>query len=152
VNSPNKQRHLVAVLRPLRDVEGVIGSALWDRAGNLLAHDLPELWGVDLLREVGARIAHLLEAFDSDSRQFGGTTLVFAQHKLQLKPFSTAIVGVLLSSEANAMALQMALTIAGRHLSAEPQARFAGSQRASEPPEAPQTFEGRLYRGQRLPE
>jgi len=120
-----KQKQWGPLLTPLRDVEGVIGSGVWDHQGNLMAEDLPDLWGRDVLQEVGVRIVHLHDAFGGNGDDFGGTTLVFAQHKLQLKPFGGITVGVLLAAEANVAALQMALNIAGRHLTSEPEGRFS---------------------------
>jgi hypothetical protein len=156
VNVLAKQRHWGPLLTPLRDVEGVIGSGIWDHQGTLLAEDLPDLWGRDVLHEVGVRIAHLHEAFGGDATQFGGTTLVFAQHKLQLKPFGGVTVGVLMAADANVAALQMALNIAGRHLTLDTPVGAApvrGS-RASQPElgAAPQPSPAgvRLYRGQRV--
>jgi hypothetical protein len=154
---PGKNKALLAALKPLRDVEGVIGAALWDSAGQLLAQDLPDIWGPDVLREVGVRLAYLYHSFGGDAGQFSGTTLVFAEHKLQLRPYGAAIIGVLLSTDANVSALQMALNIAVRQLGHEAQVRaFAGAgERGSQPPDAPlaQPPPGvRLYRGQRLPE
>jgi len=152
-----KQKQWGPLLTPLRDVEGVIGSGVWDHQGNLLAEDLPDLWGRDVLQEVGVRIVHLHEAFGGNSAEFGGTTLVFAQHKLQLKPFGGVTVGVLMAAETNVAALQMALNIAGRHLTLEPAARFPtprGS-RALQPEladDAPLGPGVRLYRGQRVTE
>jgi hypothetical protein len=150
-----KQKQWGSLLVPLRDIQGVIGSGLWDPEGNLLAEDLPDLWGRDVLHEVGVRIAHLHEAFGGDANDFGGTTLVFAHHKLQLKPFGGVTVGVLMAAETNVAALQMALNMAGRHLTFEPDDRFSRPRggRSSQPELAgdPQPSPGvRLYRGQRV--
>jgi hypothetical protein len=153
VNVLAKQRQWRASLTPLRDVEGVIGSGVWDHQGTLLAEDLPDLWGRDVLHEVGVRIAHLHEAFGGDATQLGGTTLVFAQHKLQLQPFGGVTVGVLMAAETNLPALQMALNIALRHLTLVTPVRAAAprASRASQPDLVgePQPSPGvRLYRGQ----
>jgi hypothetical protein len=156
VNVLAKQKQWGVVLTPLRDVEGVIGSGIWDQQGNLVAEDLPDLWGREVLHEVGVRIAHLHEAFGGEAGQFGGTTLVFAQHKLQLKPFGAVTVGVLMSAEANVAALQMALNIAGRHLTVEGAGRLSAMRggRASQPPEPGSEAQPggsvRVYRGQRV--
>jgi hypothetical protein len=142
-----KQKQWGSLLTPLRDVEGVIGSGVWNHQGNLLAEDLPDLWGRDVLQEVGVRIVHLHDAFGGHPDEFGGTTLVFAQHKLQLKPFGGVTVGVLMAAEANVAALQMALNIVGRHL-------MSGSL-ALQPEVADGAPPGpgvRLYRGQRVTE
>jgi hypothetical protein len=147
-----KQKQWGSLLTPLRDVEGVIGSGVWDHQGNLLAEDLPDLWGRDVLHEVGVRIAHLHEAFGGDATEFGGTTLVFSQHKLQLKPFGGVTIGVLMAADANFAALQMALNLAGRHLMFEPaRSSTPRASRASKPEFAADAEPGvRLYRGQRV--
>jgi hypothetical protein len=150
-----KQKQWGSLLTPLRDVEGVIGSGVWDHQGNLLAEDLPDLWGRDVLHEVGVRIVHLHEAFGGHTDAFGGTTLVFAQHKLQLKPFGGITVGVLMATETNVSALQMALNIVGRHLTFEPAGRFP-TPRGSRPSQPDLAADAepspgvRLYRGQRV--
>lgn len=150
-----KQRPWGPLLTPLRDVAGVIGSAVWDHRGNLLAEDLPDLWGRDVMYEVGLRVAHLHEAFGGDATELGGTTLVFTQHKLQLKPFGGVTVGVLMAIDTNVAALQMALNITGRHLMSDPAARASTTygDRASQPTLATDPAPSpnvRLYRGQRV--
>jgi predicted regulator of Ras-like GTPase activity (Roadblock/LC7/MglB family) len=158
-----KNKPLIAVLKPLRDVEGVIGAALWDSGGNLLAQDFPDLWGPDALREVGVRVAYLFHSFGGEAGQFSDTTLVFADHKLQLRPFGTTIIGVLLAGDGNVSALQMALNIAVRQLGQEAQAHAHSARDPRSPHDPHSSYDhtssaaqapsgGRLYRGQRLPE
>lgn len=157
-----RHRRVLAALKPLRDVTGVLGAVVWDTGGNLLAHDVPESWGADVLREVGVRVAYLCASFGGEPGQFAGTVLAFAEHRLQLRVFGTVVIGVLMSTDANTSALQMALHIAGRQLSGESlsrvPARTAPSDTAgdsapdSDSPDSAQGHGVRLYRGQRLPE
>lgn len=116
MNFRTRSKRLLAVIKPLRDVDGVLGAVVWDTGGNLLVHEMPELWGVEVLREVGVRVAYLCASFNGEPGQFAGTALVFAEHRLQLRVFGSIVIGVLMAADANASALQMALHIAGRQL------------------------------------
>lgn len=144
-----RHRRVLAALRPLRDVNGVLGAVVWDTGGNLLARDMPEAWGPDVLREVGVRVAYLCASFSGEPGQFAGTVLVFADHRLQLRVFGTLVIGVLMVTEANMSALQMALHIAGRQLGAESLSRVPDHQPDSDSSSGRGV---RVYRGQRLPE
>jgi hypothetical protein len=156
-----RSRRVHAALKPLRDIDGVLGAVVWDTGGNLLAHDVPEPWGPDVLREVGVRVAYLCASFSGEPGQFAGTVLVFADHRLQLRVFGALVIGVMMSSDANVSALQMALHIAGRHLPdslgrgaallAEPSASHPTQNEAPDSADAP-SGGVRLYRGQRLSE
>ena len=110
---------LVHMLKSLRDVEGVVGSFVWGKAGQVLARDLPENLEQAILEEVGPRIERIYEAFQGAGDELDVATLVFAQHKLHLREFDPAFIAVLSQPRVNAPALKMAVHLVGRNVCAE---------------------------------
>jgi predicted regulator of Ras-like GTPase activity (Roadblock/LC7/MglB family) len=108
---------MAQLLRSLRDVEGVVGSLVWDKSGVVLYRDLPLDNGV--IEEIGQRIARIYEAFSGAGDELDAATLVFAGHKLHLREIDSAFIAVLSQPRVNEPALKMALHVVGRGLHAE---------------------------------
>jgi hypothetical protein len=154
----SRNRRELAALKPLRDIDGVLGAVVWDTRGKLLAQDLPELWRTAVLREVGIRVAYLCASFSGDAGQFTGAVLAFAHHRLQLRVAGSVLIGVLMSESANTAALHAALHITARHFTHEvapqPRAQPAapnGTPALAAPTEGSLSARVRMYRG-RSPE
>jgi hypothetical protein len=117
------------MLAPLRDVAGVLGSFAVDRAGTLLATDLPPLLDTEMLREVGPRLLRLEETLASGGKGPDSVVLRFDQQRLVIRFLSNGALGVLTTHAVNAVMLKMALTLTAR--------RFDGTAttgRSSSPP------------------
>ncbi len=108
---------MAELLRSLRDVEGVVGSLVWEKSGEVLFRDLPLDHGV--LEEIGHRIARIYEAFSGAGEELDTATLVFAGYKLHLREIDSAFVAVLAQPRVNEPALKMALNVVARGLHAE---------------------------------
>lgn len=108
---------MAQLLRSLRDVEGVVGSLVWGKSGEVLFRDLPLDNGV--LEEIGQRIARIYDAFAGAGEELDTATLVFAGHKLHLREIDSAFIAVLAQRRVNEPALKMALHLVGRGLHAE---------------------------------
>jgi len=105
------------LLRSLRDVEGVVGSLVWGKSGEVLFRDLPLDNGV--LEEIGQRIARIYDAFSGAGEELDTATLVFAGYRLHLREIDSAFIAVLAQPRANEPALKMALHVVARGLHAE---------------------------------
>jgi hypothetical protein len=116
------------MLAPLRDVAGVLGSFAVDRAGTLLATDLPPLLDTEMLREVGPRLLRLEETLASGGKGPDSVVLRFDQQRMVIRFMSNGALGVLTTHAVNAAMLKMALTLTAR--------RFDGTAtgRSSSPP------------------
>ena len=110
---------IAAQLRSLRDVEGVVGSFVWVKAGGVAASDLPDYLDGGVLEEVGPRIQRIYEAFQGAGDELDGATLAFGGRKLHLREFDAAFIAVLAEPHANAPALMMAMHLVGRNVCAE---------------------------------
>jgi predicted regulator of Ras-like GTPase activity (Roadblock/LC7/MglB family) len=108
---------MAELLRSLRDVEGVVGSLVWEKSGEVLFRDLPLDHGV--LEEIGRRIARIYEAFSGAGEELDTATLVYAGYKLHLREIDSAFIAVLAQPRVNEPALKMALHVVGRGLHAE---------------------------------
>ena len=116
------------MLAPLRDVAGVLGSFAVDRAGTMLATDLPPLLDTEMLREVGPRLLRLEETLASGSKGPDLVVLRFDQQRIVVRFLSNGALGVLTTHAVNPVTLKMALTLTAR--------RFDGTAtgRTSSPP------------------
>lgn len=109
----------VQLLRSLRDVEGVIGSFVWDKREGLLVRDLPGYIDSALLTEVGPRIERIYEAFHGAGDELDGATLSYAEYKLHLRELEPAFIAVLSGPRVNVPTLKMAMHVVGRGVCAE---------------------------------
>jgi predicted regulator of Ras-like GTPase activity (Roadblock/LC7/MglB family) len=149
---------LLAILKSLRDIEGVLGSFIWLSDGRLLASDVPESCPPETLEAVASRVQRLCDAFVSAGDRFDSTTLAFAQYKLHVCGIEGAFVGTVLASHVNMSALKMALTLARRELVAVLTDPVPGRASAlsldlgGEELEPTDREGARSYRGQRVPD
>ncbi|HEY6723095.1 MAG TPA: DUF4388 domain-containing protein [Polyangiaceae bacterium] len=65
------QEEAKARLPGLKDVEGVFGSFLIDRTGGVAGLDLPQLFGPQIVGEVGKRLVRLRESFETQATNCG---------------------------------------------------------------------------------
>jgi hypothetical protein len=110
---------LSQLLRSLRDVEGVVGSFVWGKRGEVIARDLPAFIDESVLEEVGPRIERIYEAYQGAGDELDGATLVFADYKLHLRELDPAFIAVLSGPEVNSPALKMAMHLVGRNVTGE---------------------------------
>jgi predicted regulator of Ras-like GTPase activity (Roadblock/LC7/MglB family) len=121
------------VLRSLRDVDGVVGSFVLDRHGELDARDLPDYFDSSALLEVAPRIERLYEAWKTLGAELETASLSFAEHKLHVRELNTGFLVVVSAAQVNAPALRMAIGMVSRRLTAALEAR------AGIPPQAAET-------------
>jgi predicted regulator of Ras-like GTPase activity (Roadblock/LC7/MglB family) len=147
-----------SVLRSLRDVDGVVGSFVLGRQGELAARDLPDYFDAGALSEVGPRIERLYEAWKSLDAELETASLVFAEHRLHVRELGSGFLAVLSNEQVNAPALRMAINMVSRRVSPALAARAstapAAAERTSVAPRAsqpaPPDHDGpkpRMYRG-----
>ena len=142
---------LLAILRSLRDIDGVLGSFIWLADGRVLASDMPEHCSLGALEAVAARMNRLTGAL-GDTRQFETATLGFAQVRLHVCGEEGGFVASAIASHVNMSALTMAATLALRDLAfalTEPVTAASLAPRAAAPVGAEAS--GRSYRGHRVP-
>ena len=123
-------------LRPLRDIEGVLGSFMIGARGELLARDVTAACGSDVLLLVSNRMQQLCDAFVSADvgGPFESTTLCFPQYKLQIRALGgSAFLVAVMSAAVNLPALKMAMTMLGRQLLAELEHQFPPEQSTEMP-------------------
>lgn len=147
-------------LSALRDLEGVIGSFVLTRTGDICSIDHLGQLAREGLRDAGPRIARLVETLAVES-SFSSCWIRFVQHRLLLRPLNaTHLLGVLTAENVNQPALRMATTLALRKLTTVPLQlllNFAPTQsgtefvakRPAEPDNHRQPAE-MFYRGQRV--
>ena len=120
-------------LSALRDVAGVHGSFVLRPEGELLGKDLPAVFHDELFIEVGARLSRFVETMAADGDEVTSAVLRFDEHRLYVTRFAHGLLAVIASSEINAAALRMAVTLTTRRLDAEVVARLTNPP----PPVAP---------------
>jgi predicted regulator of Ras-like GTPase activity (Roadblock/LC7/MglB family) len=106
------------VLEGLRDLEGVYGSFVLTRNGELLGKDLPSVFDEALFAEVGPRIARLTDTLIDQDDKLSTLNVSAGSYKLHLRDLPDALLGVLMSMHANMPALNMAINVAVRRLPA----------------------------------
>jgi hypothetical protein len=105
-----------SLLRSLRDVDGVLGSFVLGRLGELDARDLPDYFDSAVLLEVAPRVERLYEAWKGLGSELETASLSFAEHKLHLREFGAGFLAVVSLAQVNAPALRMAMGMVGRRL------------------------------------
>lgn len=103
-------------LGTLRDVHGVYGSFVVGTNGGLVARDLPEYFGTDLLSEVGLRVTRLYETFISGGDDLEACVIRYGEHKLYLRAMTWGTVGILTDVGVNMPALRMAANLVTRRI------------------------------------
>jgi hypothetical protein len=105
-------------LRALRDIDGVLGSFVIGRRGELLGRDVTAACGSQVLALVGGRLQHLANAFASANigGPFESTTLYFPQYKLHIRALGNVLIVAVVSAGVNLPALKMAMNMLGRQL------------------------------------
>jgi hypothetical protein len=107
---------LGGVLEGLRDLEGVFGSFVLNRNGELVGKDLPTVFDEALFAEVGPRIARLTDTLIDQDDKLSNLSLSAGSYKLHLRDLPDGLLGVLMSMHANMPALNMAINVAVRRL------------------------------------
>lgn len=102
-------------LRTLQDVQGIVGSCLFQGGGEMLAQDLPSFFGT-AAEEVGPRIARLHDAAALADGRVSHFVIRYGQHKLSSRPLDGAILAVLSQTDVNMPALRMAMNLVARKL------------------------------------
>ena len=125
------------MLAPLRDVAGVLGSFAIDRAGAILATDLPPLLDTEMLREVGPRLLRLEETLASGGKGPELVVLRFDQQRIVIRFLSNGALGVLTTQAVNSVMLKMALTLTARRFD------LTATGRTSAPPGESSSVAGR---------
>jgi predicted regulator of Ras-like GTPase activity (Roadblock/LC7/MglB family) len=126
-------RHL---LSGLRDVAGVVGSAVFSTGGKAMARDLPSYVDSTTLDGAGERLARMSDAFASKSgEQAERMVLRFKEHKLFVQAYAGGVLAIVTASDANMAALKMAANLVTRRLPVFPDVS------ASAPPPAPEPSE-----------
>lgn len=123
--------NLSHVLEGLRDLEGVYGSFVLTRSGELLGKDLPNVFDEALFAEVGPRIARLTDTLIDQEDKLTTLSVSAGNYKLHLRDLPDGMLGVLMSMHANMPALNMAINVAVRRMPAMRQ------EVAVPPPEVP---------------
>jgi predicted regulator of Ras-like GTPase activity (Roadblock/LC7/MglB family) len=104
-------------LPPLRDLRGVIGSFVVTEVGRPVARDLPALFDVTVLAEVGPRALRLAElAARAEGPGPRWCTLHYAGHVLLLRPLQGGLLCLLADSTVNLAAARMGMNLAARAL------------------------------------
>lgn len=111
---------VIAALRSLRDVAGVLGSFLLDRDGRPVVADVPAMFDEAALSASGERLVRLRAALESGGGGFDACTARFGEHLLVVRPVEAWTLCVLGLSEINHATLQMGLNLVVRRLCAEP--------------------------------
>jgi hypothetical protein len=108
-------------LRALRDIDGVLGSFVIGRRGELLGRDVTAACGSGVLALVGGRLQQLANAFASANigGPFESTTLYFSQYKLHIRALGNVLIVAVVSASVNLPALKMAMNMLGRQLLAD---------------------------------
>lgn len=121
------------MLAGLRDLDGVFGSFVLTRSGELLGKDLPAVFDERLFAEVGPRVARLADALTEEGDEFNALNLATTNYKLHVRNLqeSDGMLGVLLAGHANMAALTMAISVAVRRL---PTRRHSSQPPAPPPP------------------
>ncbi len=113
---PQANGNLGSVLEGLRDLEGVFGSFMLTRSGELLGKDLPAVFDDALFAEVGPRITRLTDTLIDEDDRLSTLNVSAGSYKLHLRDLPDGILGVLMSMHANMPALSMAINVAVRRL------------------------------------
>jgi len=100
----------------MRDVDGVHGSFVVTKSGELAGKDLPAMFDDAVLTEVGRRIARLNEGLSAGGQDFDHCVMRFADHKLYLRSVSNGFLCVLSTNAVNSPAMKMALTLTSRRV------------------------------------
>lgn len=100
----------------LRDVNGVLGSFVVDRAGRLVMKDLPAVFDDSLFEEVGPRVVRLGETLGEGGELPETVSLRFAEHRLHVKFLRAGVLATLCNPSVNAAALKMAITLTARRV------------------------------------
>lgn len=116
---PQANGNLGNVLEGLRDLEGVFGSFVLTRSGELLGKDLPAVFDDALFAEVGPRIMRLTDTLIDQDDRLSTLNVSAGNYKLHLRDLPDGILGVLMSMHANMPALSMAINVAVRRLPAQ---------------------------------
>ncbi len=103
------------ILETLKDVSGIIGSALVARSGSVIAQDLPSYFG-SAAYEAAPRTLRLEEALSVGGSPVSFGVLRFDAHKLAFRPAGDALLWVLGNADINMPALRMAMSLVARKL------------------------------------
>jgi predicted regulator of Ras-like GTPase activity (Roadblock/LC7/MglB family) len=104
------------ILSGMRDVDGVHGSFVVTKTGQLAGKDLPPMFDDAVLNEVGRRVARLHDGLCADGDDFDHCVMRFADHKLYLRSVPHGFLCVLSTNGVNTPALKMALTLTSRRV------------------------------------
>jgi len=108
------------VLRMLQDVEGVVGSFVSDRAGELLARLSPPELSEAALRRTAARIGRIVRCAELCELDVERCDLRLGRNQLLVFCFDGGVLGVLVQQPVSKRALGMAARLAMRELGTLP--------------------------------
>jgi len=112
------QQRLTLALQSLRDVQGVLGSFVWRRDGQVVASDAPASCAPSTLAAVAVRVQRLCEAFASmaEPEPVRCATLIYREQRLHVCSLEWAALAVIGTNQLNMSALQLALNMCLREL------------------------------------
>jgi predicted regulator of Ras-like GTPase activity (Roadblock/LC7/MglB family) len=153
---------IAQILAAMRDVDGVHGSFVVTRSGQLAGKDLPPMFDDAVLSEVGRRIVRVHDGLCAGGEDFDHCVMRFADHKLYLRSVQNGFLCVLSTNGVNTPALKMALTLTSRridpliaegaatHLSAHPSPSVAPPRASESSGSGTPSKRGATYRGHRV--
>lgn len=110
------QPAVASLLRPLRDVQGVVGSLAIGLDGSVWAHDLPPTFDDDSTARLALRLAQLHEALTSEGDQFDAGALRYQAYRFHVARALPGLLGVLTQDQVNLPALAMGMKLVSRKL------------------------------------
>jgi predicted regulator of Ras-like GTPase activity (Roadblock/LC7/MglB family) len=100
----------------LKDVFGITGSFVFNRAGDLVARELPPMFDDTALGEASSRLMRLHETFAAAGDQLDVAVLRFRDHKLYVKTLPAGALCILSDGAVNMPALRVAANLVGRRI------------------------------------
>jgi hypothetical protein len=108
------------VLQLLQDVEGVVGSFVSDRAGELQAGLSPPEFSEAALKRTASRVGRIVRCAELCELDVERCELRLGKHQLLIFCFESGLLGVLVQPPVSKRALAMAARLAIRELAALP--------------------------------
>lgn len=104
-------------LKSLRDVDGVLGSFVFQYDGSIVLSDLPAFFDIDALRQASPRITSLIETLNSRGTKLTHFVLRYSSHVVWVQPFaSLQALCVIAPIQTNLASLRMGINLVTRKL------------------------------------